>query len=136
MIRGKTKLCPFGLPVCSGCESIGSAASMLIVLDDEMSKEERDSAMSDNLDVLISCGSEERCPFADMILPDSGTVDCKFDRAKGSRPAGNVGLQGSPLYPHTFVGNQPEAGYGYPMEYYSDNNESRNVYYGLYSLIG
>jgi hypothetical protein len=135
MIRGKAKACPFGLPVCSGCETIGAAVSMLIPLDDEMSEEEVSDARLDNLDTLIVEGGSDKCTFADIILSESNTVDCKFDTTKGSRPAGNVGLNGSPYYAHTFVGNTPEPGYGYPMEYYSGNNESRNVYYGLYNIV-
>ena len=144
MIRGKTKLCPFGLPVPGGCTGAGgqledsknSAVSYMQPIDDSMSDEESEEAMENNWELLFSIDEDRKCPFADMIFEDKESVDCKYDEASGSLPAGNVGLQGSPLYPHVHVGNMPKAQYGYPLEYYSDDNESRNVYYGLYSLIG
>ena len=69
-------------------------------------------------------------------MEDKASVDCKYDSEQPEVPAGNVGLNGSPAYPHIMVGNMPKPQYGYPISHYSDDNESRNVYYGLYSLIG
>lgn len=144
MIRGKTKLCPFGLPIPGGCTSAGGVSDeagnsvifYMQAIDDSMSDEEAEEAMEGNWELLFSVDEDSKCPFADMIFEEKESVDCKYDEKLGTLPAGNVGLQGSPLYPHIHIGNMPEAQYGYPLEYYSDNNESRNVYYGLYSLIG
>ena len=82
-----------------------------------------------------------KCPYGFYmqvveVEKEKKSVDCKYDPKQSTIPAGNVGLVGSPLYPHIMVGNMPEAQYGYPLDYYSDNNESRNIYYGLYSLVG
>ena len=134
MIRGKTRQCPFGLPISGGCKSAGAAVVQMTELSSENSDEERRDIMEENWNQLLLLGDSKACPFADLIMESGDSVDCKFDRAHGARPAGNVGLQGSPLYPHTYVGNSPEAQYGYPMEYYSDNN-NRSVYYGLMQLI-
>tara|TARA_A100001011_G_scaffold371841_1_gene429617 strand:+ start:621 stop:1049 length:429 start_codon:yes stop_codon:yes gene_type:complete len=142
MIRGKAHSCPFGLSVPGGCKSAGGflpesdvpAVSQMTSVDPDSETVQED--VDSNMELLLSIQEPLQCPFADMIFEKKKAVDCKYDEALGSMPAGNVGLNGSPLYPHTFVGNMSEAQYGYPLDYYSDNNESRNVYYGLYSLIG
>tara|TARA_B100000131_G_scaffold322185_1_gene375291 strand:+ start:8577 stop:9005 length:429 start_codon:yes stop_codon:yes gene_type:complete len=142
MIRGKTHHCPFGLSIPGGCKSAGgsvsgsnsAAVSQMQVID--VKDDDLEEVIDSNIEILLAVEEPGRCPFADMIIEDREAVDCKFDESLSSMPAGNVGLNGSPLYPHTFVGNMSEAQYGYPLDHYSDNNESRNVYYGLYSLIG
>ena len=144
MIRGKTHACPFGLPILFGCKSVGggtkdsssSIISLMAPMDEDMSNDEKEEITENNLEMLLMIDEEKKCPFADMILEDNDSVDCKYDSKFGAMPAGNVGFSGSPLYPHIHVGNMSEAQYGYPLEYYSDNNESRNVYYGIYSLVG
>jgi len=136
MIRGKTKKCPFGLPITMGCKTAGNAISKMMPLELADDKEGAEEIADDNLELMLMTEEVSKCPFADMILKEKESVDCKYDPKQSTIPAGNVGLTGSPLYPHIMVGNMPEAQYGYPLDYYSDNNESRNIYYGLYSLVG
>ena len=144
MIRGKTLGCPYGLAVPAACSSVGgqvkdakgSVVFEMISINNAETKEEAEKITDSNLELMLMIDKPARCPFADLIIEDSGSVDCKFDPKQTTIPAGNVGLNGSPLYPHIMIGNMPEAQYGYPLDYYSDNNESRNVYYGLYSLVG
>jgi hypothetical protein len=144
MIRGKSKSCPFGLSIPSGCNKAGGEISEakriaildMVPIDSANSEKEAEEILEDNLEIMLMLDEDRKCPFADVIYENKRSVDCKYDEKQPSMPAGNVGLNGSPLYPHTMVGNMPEAQYGYPLDYYSDNNESRNVYYGLYSLIG
>ena len=38
------------------------------------------------------------------------------------------------MYPHTFTGIGGM--YGYPLGFYADNNESRNLFFGLFSMLG
>lgn len=146
MIRGNIHQCPFGLPVTEACVSIGSVRKNgekkralikdMTPLSLAENEEEREEITEGNMDLMLLAGEEIKCPFADRIFKDKGAVDCKYDERQGRLPAGNVGLTGSPLYPHTMIGNMPEAQYGYPLDEYSDNNESRSVYYGIYSLVG
>ena len=144
MIRGKTNICPFGLPIVDGCKMAGGPAgesgSAAILdmhpLEAAESKEEAKEIADNNLEIMLMVEEYSRCPFADMVFEEKKSVDCKYDPKQSTIPAGNVGLNGSPLYPHIMMGNMPEAQYGYPLDYYSDNNESRNVYYGIYSLVG
>tara|TARA_A200000159_G_scaffold157799_2_gene174356 strand:- start:2372 stop:2806 length:435 start_codon:yes stop_codon:yes gene_type:complete len=144
MIRGKLKTCPFGLSIPGGCKSAGglsakdetSAIFNMVPLEYAKTEEEKGHIREDNLEELLLAEGFEPCPFADLILEDKKSVDCKYDSEQPEIPAGNVGLNGSPAYPHIMVGNMPKPQYGYPISHYSDDNESRNVYYGLYSLIG
>lgn len=144
MIRGKINSCPFGLPVTEACATIGGhtsdgepvIASMTIVEGLDWEDGEIDRVIDDNIDLMLSADNPKKCPFADRIYSDKDAVDCKYDEESDVIPAGSVGLNGSPLYPHLMVGNMPKAQYGYPLDQYSDDNESRNIYYGIYSLIG
>ena len=144
MIKGKIEMCPFGLPVTDACTSIGGymeedgrlAVYSMIPVDVASNDKEKEQIIEDNLELMILIKEPSKCPFADRVFEEKKSVDCKYDENSSSIPAGNVGLNGSPLYPHTMVGNMPEAQYGYPLDHYSDNNESRNIYYGIYSLIG
>jgi hypothetical protein len=144
MIRGNLKKCPFGLPVIDGCKIAGGvigdsnrpAIFDMAPLDMADTEEEAAEMADNNLEVMLMVEEYAKCPFADVIFEKKKTVDCKYDPKQSTIPAGNVGLNGSPLYPHIMIGNMPEAQYGYPLDYYSDNNESRNIYYGLYSLVG
>ena len=143
MIRGKIHNCPFGLPVTGGCSFIGGTTedgspviARMTPVDSANSEQEAEDITEYNLEAMMTVSESAACPFADRIYEKKGSVDCKYDERSESMPAGNVGLTGSPLYPHTMVGNMPQAQYGYPLDHYSDDNESRNIYYGIYSLIG
>jgi len=144
MIRGKTKLCPFGLSIPGGCMSAGGPSredevaviSKMVPLQLSKNEEERQGITEDNIEEMLLAETPEKCPFADRVFEDKGSVDCKFDDKQQSLPAGSAGLNGSPMYPHIMIGNMPKAQYGYPINYYSDDNENTNVYYGIYSLIG
>jgi hypothetical protein len=144
MIRGKTKLCPFGLPVPGGCTSAGGLSkedesaviSKMVPLHLVEDDEQRQAILEDNLEEMLLAETPEKCPFADRVYENKESVDCKFDENQQSLPAGSAGLNGSPMYPHIMIGNMPKAQYGYPINYYSDDNENTDVYYGIYSLIG
>ena len=147
MIRGKVEKCPFGLPIIDGCNAAGGSVSGdtseprpaiadMIPLDEAEDDSELSAIIEENIENLLLINNPKKCPFADSIMKEKKCVDCKFDKNQPGMPAGNVGLNGSPLYPQLMIGNGESAQYGYPLDYYSDNNESRSVYYGLYSLVG
>jgi hypothetical protein len=75
-----------------------------------------------------------KCPFADKILDKHGKVDCDYGDTGQGMPSSS--FRGSPLYPHTFHGIGLDGLYGYPLGFYADNNESRNLPFGLFSLLG
>jgi hypothetical protein len=144
MIRGKFHQCPFGLPIPDACKCIGGKVSddgmPVVAYMKPLSTAENDESLKvileDNIEMFMLTTEVAACPFADAILEDKSSVDCKYDPNQSRKPAGNVSLEGSPLYPQLMIGNMHSPQYGYPLEYYSDNNESRNVYYGLFSLVG
>lgn len=144
MIRGKAKTCPFGLSVPGGCLSAGGLSvedevpviSKMVMLHSIKDKEKRGQALEDNLEELLLAETAKVCPFADRVFESKAAVDCKFDERSDSAPAGSAGLNGSPIYPHTMIGNMPKPQYGHPISHYSDDNENTSVYYGIYSLIG
>lgn len=144
MIRGKSKICPFGLSVPGGCLAAGGPSaedelpviSKMVPISMARNKDEATSIFEDNIEEFLLAEKPVMCPFADKIYEEKEAVDCKFDEENDSIPAGNVGLNGSPIYPHIMIGNSPKAQYGYPINQYSDDNENTSVYYGIYSLIG
>lgn len=137
MIRGKTKKCPFGLNITDGCKSAGSHIFKMIPVessDDEDAKEY-------NYRVLLAVSLDEsyenidkECAYADLILEDRNAVDCKYGDQINFGAAGNIPLNGSPIYPHMYVGNTTRSTQSYPLSYYSDDN-IRSIYYGLISLL-
>ncbi len=143
MIRGKLHKCPFGLPIPEGCSSAGGsgcgskfAAIYNMTPLESLDKDSILEAKEYNQDQLLLVEEPKKCPYADAIVEKKNTVDCKFDAKQPLVPAGNVGLNGSPLHPGVVVGDMPQAQYGYPLDYYSDNNENQRVYYNLSSLVG
>ena len=108
------------------------------LLGANLKDEELDDAMTYNLDLLFLLDEPARCPYADKIMDNGKSVDCKYDKDGKETPIGIDGLNGSPNYPHSMIGQMPKAQYSYPKEYndyYSDDNNT-NIYYGIYSLIG
>jgi len=136
MIRGKIKSCPFGLDITESCKTVGKSIFKMIPV--ELS-EKTDDAVEYNYRVVLAESLNEdyapdKCAYADAILEKENCVDCKYNESGVSDVAGNVGLNGSPIYPHMYVGNTTRPTESYPQSYYSDDN-SRTIYYGLISLL-
>jgi hypothetical protein len=132
MIRGKVKNCPFGLPITDGCKSVGTSIFKMIPIEDG----EEESSKEYNYRVYLADaeGGHEKCPFADLILEKKEAVECSFGEQINSSTSTNIPLEGSPIYPHLYVGNTTRSLQSYPLPYYSDDN-IRTVYYGLISLL-
>ena len=100
MIRGKTKLCPFGLPIPGGCTSAGGLSkedesvviSKMVPLHLIKDEEQRQAVLEDNLEEMLLAETPEKCPFADRVYEDKESADCKFDENQQSLPAGSAGL--------------------------------------------
>jgi len=136
MIRGKARPCPFGLPIPDGCNCVGNSIKFMAVVPDD--EDEAEEVKEYNRSLLFNqiSGASEQCPYADLILDKKDSVDCKYDKENGVQPAGNLGLNGSPLYPHTFVGEMGKTQYSnFPEHGYRDDNIS-NTYQGLLSFYG
>ena len=132
MIRGKKKSCPFGLLIPFGCKTSGGCISMMSHIDESSDSDDRDDIAARNWEILLTCETVSRCPYADVFVKsndDSLVVDCKFDPSNNSLPAGNVGLNGSPLYPNYYVGDINIPLKGGPSGYLSDDNNN-SLYFG------
>jgi len=145
MIRGKLHKCPFGLKVPFGCKNAGGcpedsnskAADLMIPLHD-LEGDELERAAQYNLDLLFLVDEPKKCPYADKIMDDRKSVDCKYDKEGKETAVGIDGINSGKDYPHIMVGQSAKTQYGQPKEYndyYSDDNNT-NIYYGIYSLIG
>lgn len=133
MIRGKRHKCPFGLPIPSACFAAGENIEGMVPIED-LEAEDAEYAKEDNTDRLFEaedgCGE---CPFASKIFEDDAAVECKYGE---DIPTGDVGFNGSPLYPHTYVGEMAKPLYSnFPEHEYKDDN-IHNTYLGLLSFYG
>lgn len=132
VIRGENvRRCPFGLPIPAACQNAGGAVHRMAPLEEDEENKEVEKANR----LIYSYYKECRaCPYADKILEKQEKVDCDFgDTAEGKK---STPFLGSPLYPQTFHGIGLDGLYGYPLGFYADNNESRNLFFGLFSLLG
>lgn len=126
--------CPFGLPITEACKHVGDSIhrmAPLSAVDDEAQQEQLKRA---NALVYVHHKTGKKCPFADKILDNHDKVDCDFGDTGQGQP--HVPYRGSPLYPQTFQGIGLDGLYGYPLGFYADNNESRNLFFGLFSFLG
>ena len=135
IIRGnELRGCPFGLPVHQGCKYVGDAINRMAPLSAGESDVQKEQIAKANKLIYVHHKSGHECMYADKILEDHDKVDCDFgDTGQGQK---SVNWQGSPLYPQTFSGIGLDGLYGYPLGFYADNNESRNLFFGLFSYLG
>jgi hypothetical protein len=136
IIRGDDiRECPFGLNITLACKYVGDGIHRMAPLDAAGNdKEEKDKIKKANNIVYAYHKTGERCPYSDKILEIHNKVDCDFgDTGEGFH---STPFRGSPLYPQTFHGIGLDGLYGYPLGFYADNNESRNLFFGLFSFLG
>lgn len=135
-IRSDTKgdrQCPFGLPITGGCLHAGNSVAHMCPLK-MVPEEKREQTKKANARVYLYHRTNSRCMYAADIIESKDAVNCDFgDSAAGMHaPA----FQGSPLYAQTFGGVGLDGLYAFPLGFYADNNQSRNLFEGLFSLIG
>jgi hypothetical protein len=129
----KDRGCPFGLPISESCKNAGNSAMHMCPLE-SISPNKQDRVMRANGRVYLYYKTGDRCVYAANIIDDKNVVNCDF----GDTGAGlNVpAMSGSPLYAQTFAGIGLDGLYAFPLGFYADNNESRNLFQGLFSLVG
>lgn len=134
IIRGdEVRPCPFGLPILDACKYAGESIHRMAPVMDLKDEEAQKIGKANRL-VYAHHKTGKRCPYADKMLEDHNKVDCDFgDTGAGQQSTPFIG---SPLYPQTFQGIGLDGLYGYPLGFYADNNESRNLFFGLFSLLG
>lgn len=134
-VRGNCgKPCPFGLKIPQACLAAGKTTNKMVCTEHMTGKDkEKYNEINDHL--YSSREEDKSCVFADKIFSKKfNKVDCDFgDNAQG---IGSPNIQPSPLYPGTFnslmlSGIHSGPSYGW----YSDNDSSRNMFFGLYSYV-
>jgi hypothetical protein len=135
IIRGEnSRNCPFGLPIIDACKCAGSSIKRMAPLLEQNTKEENEKLASANKLVYAYQKEDKPCAYADKILEHNNKVDCDYgDNGQGLH---STDFRASPLYPQTFHGLMLDGLYGFPLGFYADNQESRNLFLGLYSLLG
>ena len=130
----KLRDCQFGLPISDACKCAGDSVDRMAPLSAVKDGEHKERLKKANALVYIHHKTGKKCRFADKILEKFEKVDCDFgDTGQGQK---SVPYRGSPLYPQTFTGIGLDGLYGYPLGFYADNNESRNLFFGLFSFLG
>jgi hypothetical protein len=138
IIRTNTEdSCPFGLNIPYGCRNAGDLIAKMAPVDslgDESSKEEKGSIAKANNRLFMWHNPGQRCSFAGKLFTEKPTVECNWhSNAEG---ISEKGILGAPFYSKVYNNIGLDGIYSYPLGYYADNNISRNIYYGLYSLMG
>lgn len=125
--------CPFGLPIIQACVHAGDAVSYMCPLE-TVSEDKQELVEKANKRVYVHYKTDSRCLYASNIIKKKNTVNCNFgDTGAGMRAPT---FSGSPLYPQTFSGIGLDGLYAFPLGFYADNNASRNLFQGLFSLVG
>ena len=132
--KNENKECPFGLPITKGCLFAGSSVSHMCPLSliEGGNKKEKTAKMNKRVYLYYADGTP--CLYAANVLEKFDAVNCNFgDTAQGMHAPV---LEGSPLYAQTFGGTGLDGLYAFPLGFYGDNNTSRNLFQGLFSLVG
>ena len=124
--------CPFGLPIAQGCENAGDSVTHMCPLDFIKNGSKKERVEKANKRIYIYYKNDNRCLYAADIMENFDSVNCDF----GDTAAGMHGpaFTGSPLYAQSF-GTGVDGLYGFPLGMYSDNSASRNLFFGLFSLV-
>lgn len=133
----ETHQCPFGLPILEGCENAGELINKmapLSILGEDATPEEQQKIKEANHKLYMWQAPGKRCNYAGKIFEKQDAVECNW----GSNAPGVVpgDLLGSPFYSKVYNNVALDGIFSYPLGFYADNNISRNLYYGLYSLLG
>jgi hypothetical protein len=134
-IRGdkKGKRCPFGLPITLACHNAGDSVTHMCSLEAVPGDWGGKTALA-NKRVYLYHKTGQRCLYAVDVMDEAQAVNCDFGDVGAGM--GGVAFSGSPLYAQTFSGIGLDGLYAFPMGFYADNNESRNLFQGLFSLLG
>ena len=143
MIRDTNDGCPFGLPIPLGCKSAGDSVERMAPLsmlgkdkpEDNVLDDETNEVKNANRMLLSIENPCQRCKYAGKVIKDKDKVECNFD-SNAPGIGNSPGLVGAPFYSIVYNNATYDGLYSYPVGYFGDENISRNIYYGLYSLQG
>lgn len=135
--KNKNTPCPFGLKIPFACSNAGEITTKMApvdILGDEAEEDEIKSLVAANRKLLMLEADGHRCPYADKIFKDQKAVECNFD--SNAPGVSQQGLEPSKFYSKVYNNIGYDGLYSFPIGWYGDNNISRNLYYGAYSLQG
>lgn len=122
--------CPFGLNITSGCFTVGESINEMTLLADGETDDDRKRILNENIEIWRKVKQEpKRCIHATKIMSDQRAVMCGFEEF-GVAPD----IKGSPAYARVLNDYALSGTTTTPQGYTVDNNTSRNLYYGIYSL--
>lgn len=127
------KRCPFGLPITEGCKCAGSSVLHMCPLE-SIYDDKKQLVEKANKRVYIYYKTNCRCIYAVNIMENENTVNCDQDDVAAGMQM--KAIEGSPIYAQSFGGIGLDGLYAFPLGFYADNNESRNLFQGLFSLVG
>lgn len=125
--------CPFGLPITQACENAGNSVSRMCPLS-MIEENKKELIKMANARVYVYYKTGARCLYAANIMKNQEATNCDFGDSAAGMHAPQ--MMGSPLYTQTFAGVGLDGLYAYPLGFYADNNQSRNLFEGLFSLVG
>ena len=127
------KKCPFGLPITLACKNAGDSVTHMCPFN-IVQKNKQERIILANKKIYIYGKTNQRCLYAVNVMENPESVNCDFgDVGQGM---GGASFSGSPLYAQTFAGVGLDGLYAFPLGFYADNSESRNLFQGLFSLLG
>ena len=130
--------CPFGLKIPMGCKSAGEIITKmapLSMLGDEVDEESKGKLIKANKHLFVLYADGDRCAYAGKLFKEKEAVECNW----GTNAPGvsqDSALLGSPYYSKVYNNVAYDGLFSYPQGWYGDENISRNLYYGAYSLQG
>lgn len=127
--------CPFGLKVPYGCKNAGDIITKMApvaVLGEDATRQEIKSLINANKKLLLLESDNHRCIFADKIFKDQEAVECNY--YSNTPGESQQALEPSKFYSRVYENVALDGLYSFPMGWYGDNNISRNLYYGIYSI--
>lgn len=137
VIRNKDEPCPFGLKIPYACKKVGEIITKMApidVLGDDADEDEIRALVKANHQLMLMEADGCKCPYSDGIFEEKKAVNCNFGSNTQGIPQSN--LEPSKFYSKVYDNVAYDGLYSYPMGWYGDNNISRNLYYGAYSLQG
>jgi hypothetical protein len=130
--------CPFGLSVPTACKTAGELINKMApiaILGPDASEDEIEDLVDANNTLLQIEMPGERCFYAGKIFQDKEAVECNWT-SNAPGVSQESALQASPFYSKVYNNVAYDGLYSYPLGWYADNNISRNLFYGIYSIHG
>lgn len=137
MLRDNTNLpCPFGLSIPFACKNAGDLVDRMAplkILGPDANEEEIEMLTKANQQLFDFQNKSEGCKYSNSIVGKA--VDCTFDTETAGAQSNDAPI-GSPFYSKVYQNSSLDGLNVIPVGENRDQNMSRNLYYGIFSLLG